>query len=443
MWVERVGKLVPSYLEQRRRAWYAVLDVPVELRSAVGKKRLVQSLKTDSQRVAERRIGAVISRWKTELEALRRADPVARRAHELRTAAERFRAAIADPDDVDPIADTDAIEREYERLEREQGRSAAERFLRIFKAEGELIEPHFDRWVSESRYAAKTLLGVQQVRALLLQRHATVGEVGRREAAAFVAEVLVPGRRPASVNKMLSHLSSFWRWLRKRGVTDAENPWRDQRVPEGARSGEPEERRTPMPEREGAALIAAVDAKASKHPADPVVLRLVASTGMRLEEACGLTAKDLEVRNKVLFVYVREGKTPAAVRWVPVLLPEVTSALRQRAQAGGPLFPELNADKRGDRSPRISQRLGRALRTITKDSSIVAAHSWRHRAATLMEQADVPATTAARLLGHERQGETLGRYSKGPSDAQLIAAARPIVLPVADARRSARASRRV
>ncbi len=433
--VQTCGEAVPSHLELRRRTWYAVLDVPREVRLVIGKKRLVLSLKTDSLKAAERRVGTVVSQWKMEIEAARRMDPVNADAEWLRKSLAEARAADAasTDDDADLAGLTiEAIHKQADAIRMTKGEGVSRRFLRHATAGDDLIEPLWTRWVAESSYTDKTLLSVEQAKTLLLSRHPTAREVGRREAAVFVSEVLTPGRKPASVNKLLSHRSSFWRWLRKRGVVDTENPWRDQRAAEGARKGAPDEgRRLPMPEREGAALIAAVDDKAADHPADPDVLRLVAITGMRLEEACGLTAHDLEERGKVLFAHVREGKTAAAARRVPVVVPAVAAMLRRRAKGGGPLFPELTPDLRGDRSPRISQRLGRALRTITKERAIVAAHSWRHRAATLMEAGGVMPWTIAALLGHERIGESLGRYSKGPSDVQLAGAAACIVLPSA------------
>jgi integrase len=58
------GGMDTRYLEQRRQGWYAVLDVPPKLRSAVGRKRLRVSLKTRDLGVAR------TVRWKG-LEQLR------------------------------------------------------------------------------------------------------------------------------------------------------------------------------------------------------------------------------------------------------------------------------------------------------------------------------------------------------------------------------------
>jgi hypothetical protein len=62
---------MPKYLEQRRRLWYAVLDVPKLLRQAIGKRRFVQSLETDSLHEAESVVQPIIHGWKLEISGAR------------------------------------------------------------------------------------------------------------------------------------------------------------------------------------------------------------------------------------------------------------------------------------------------------------------------------------------------------------------------------------
>ncbi len=57
-----------SYLQKRRRRWYAVLEIPKALRPHFGNKpRFIQSLETDSRIVAQRRVGPVIAPWRSEI----------------------------------------------------------------------------------------------------------------------------------------------------------------------------------------------------------------------------------------------------------------------------------------------------------------------------------------------------------------------------------------
>ena len=55
---------MPSYIEKRRRKYYAVLDVPKSVQSILGRRRFVQSLQTESISVAERKIAPIVLEWK-------------------------------------------------------------------------------------------------------------------------------------------------------------------------------------------------------------------------------------------------------------------------------------------------------------------------------------------------------------------------------------------
>jgi hypothetical protein len=111
---------------------------------------------------------------------------------------------------------------------------------------------------------------------------------------------------------------------------------------------------------------------------------------------------------------------------------EARLAKAQRAQ-DGVLFPELPTDTLGARGKALRRDMVRRLRALgMKDTSLTANHSWRHRARTLMERADVPPWVADFVIGHARPGQGLGRYSQGPSDAQLIAAVKAVPLPSVD-----------
>ena len=68
MWLERLlATFMPSYLQQRRRRWHAILELPKPLRKRFGKPRFVQSLETESRSIAERRVLPVVTAWKKDI----------------------------------------------------------------------------------------------------------------------------------------------------------------------------------------------------------------------------------------------------------------------------------------------------------------------------------------------------------------------------------------
>src|SRR5262249_50888614 len=183
--------------------------------------------------------------------------------------------------------------------------------------------------------------------------------------------------------------------------------------------------RRPFTEIEARDFLAALDG------VDRDVVSVAAVTGMRLEEIAALECPEVTVERSIVWLNIGKGKTDAAIRRVPVVSVEVRKMLAKRkAEDKVRLFHELEADRFGDFGSALSKRVGRKLRGIgLTDPSLVADHSWRHRARTLMEHADVSPWVADALLGHARPGEGLGRYSKGPSDTQLGAAVGGIVMP--------------
>jgi hypothetical protein len=66
-----------DHIERRRQQWYAVLDVPAKLQPVIGKKRLVQSLKTTSRAVAVDRARDLVGAWKRRFRSSAGASPVA------------------------------------------------------------------------------------------------------------------------------------------------------------------------------------------------------------------------------------------------------------------------------------------------------------------------------------------------------------------------------
>lgn len=69
-----------AHLQQRRRRWYAVMHVPPDVRNAFGKRKFVQSLKTQSEAQAQRLAGPVVAHWKELIRQARGQDEIAAEA---------------------------------------------------------------------------------------------------------------------------------------------------------------------------------------------------------------------------------------------------------------------------------------------------------------------------------------------------------------------------
>lgn len=164
----------------------------------------------------------------------------------------------------------------------------------------------------------------------LLVHHSTIEEIDRRAASAFLDDILRPGKAKATVNKKISAYSVYWLWMRKKGYLsqDYHNPWTEQIQKPG--KGEERSRR-PFIEDEALEFFKEVQNNANKFPGDVVICRIMAATGMRLEEVCKVAKEEMTLKGDVAWIYIPEGKTMSSLRTVPVIDPwtvaEITSRL--------------------------------------------------------------------------------------------------------------------
>ena len=61
-----------------------------------------------------------------------------------------------------------------------------------------------------------------------------VGEIDRRTASSFVNEVLVPGRDGNTIHRMLSTYLQLFKYMKRDGIVEGENPFTDQGPPKQA-----------------------------------------------------------------------------------------------------------------------------------------------------------------------------------------------------------------
>jgi integrase len=139
---------------------------------------------------------------------------------------------------------------------------------------------------------------------------------------------------------------------------------------------------------------------------------------------------------------IRDTKTKAGERRVPIhahLRPIVAARLKGK-QPDAFLFDELKASpgRERERTAKASERFTEYRRAIgiderdeTQRQANADFHSFRRWFITKAEQAGQPPHIISAVAGHAegRQGMTLGRYSKGPSEEQLRAVVESVQLP--------------
>lgn len=133
--------------------------------------------------------------------------------------------------------------------------------------------------------------------------------------------------------------------------------------------------------------------------ADQLLVRLLASTGMRLSEAFEIDGEQKE--RGVRYVIVGK-KTDQSLRRVPLpaaVLPYLPKSIKE------PLFA---LTKHKDPSDAASKRLNRFLDDIGITDPRKVAHSLRHRAQDRLRAAGCPEDVRWSILGHEEETVAAG-----------------------------------
>ena len=336
-----------KYLEWHGSKLRVRVKVPKAARAVLGKGKLTYPLHTDSLTEANRLKEFHVLRLKATIKAALLPD--AFRPDDLTVEALRVREAIAAERDGPPKVDYDnplapgqgvivtdeadwAVER-AEAIADEHGKAAAYRFHNLASGKVLPLALNLETWLLQINHAGRTKrdyrIAVRDLRRWLGKRgmEETVQAVTRQLAARYITESLLPGHAVRTVNKAISSLSAYWKWLVKRGDA-VDNPWAGQLLPKPKQHRQGEGiRKRPFTDGEVATLLSG--------PADRMLadlMRIAALSGMRIEEICSLRVADCADN---LFT-IAFAKTPAGQRQVPihsVLQPIVTARCEGKGAA--------------------------------------------------------------------------------------------------------------
>ena len=306
-----------SYLQKRRRRWYAVLEIPKALRPHFGNKpRFVQSLETDSRTVAERRVLPVVVAWKKEIAAARNEpvdDDAAYWRRTLRNAkTEEQRQAILMQIDyaawdigainVENIGDPPSNDPEAQQF--------------YASATGQLVPftEHLDEWLSTSRATAKTKDMQRSDVKRFAREFKMVQDVARPEVRRWITKLMnEDGLAPKTVQRILSALRGYWRYLQSIGVAgEDDEPFSKLDVARQNKRTSPRSTRQPFEPGDVVRLLEAAIKLVDENLAD--LIRLGMWTGCRIEELCALKVEQVKDDH----FSVGDAKTKAGWRDVPI-----------------------------------------------------------------------------------------------------------------------------
>ncbi|MDW4500064.1 tyrosine-type recombinase/integrase [Sulfitobacter sp. D35] len=395
---------MPRYLERRRRRWYAVLDIPKDVREPFGKKRHVESLGTDSLSEAERLVLPKIALWKSQFQALRSGSNDA-----LHVLAEQWRAEFSSAD-ADVLETLDGLLQDKAEEIAWRNPKAASRFNEIVRGESISLEIHVDRWLASLTGAPKSTDMKRSDVRRFIEVFPYSSDVSQQGVQGWIYDLETQNRlKSGTVTRIISACRGYWQFLIKHRIVEvADDPFAKLSiVKRKRRSSGGQDKRQPFSTEE---VIELLDhAQRKDDPQLAAVIQLGMWTGCRIEELCSLKLEHLSEDS----FRVDDAKSEAGLRTVPIhsqLAPTLEHLIRDSTD--GYVVSGLTFNKYGDRSNAVGKRFGTLKKRLGHGPNKVF-HSIRKTVATLLENAGVPENVAADILGHDKDTMTYGLYSGG------------------------------
>ncbi|HIE2416445.1 TPA: tyrosine-type recombinase/integrase [Pseudomonas aeruginosa] len=222
-------------------------------------------------------------------------------------------------------------------------------------------------------------------------------------------------------------LNTFWNFATKkdRGFRDKyknlKNPFKDHEFTELRRGTASDKKRRAFTKPEIERLYSEAKKADRQRLADAI--KIASYTGARIEEICQLRVVDVIKEDGLDCLHIREGKTTAAVRHVPIH-PKIVKDIKRLVNSSddGFLLATAEGGKYKTKSKGISSEFSIFKKSLGFDRRCVF-HSFRKSVITMLERADAKNLVIMSIVGHE-PGKflnlTFDRYSEGPTPAAKL-----------------------
>jgi len=237
--------------------------------------------------------------------------------------------------------------------------------------------------------------------AFLVGRDAMLSSVDKQLVREYLAGLVADGFAPPSIQRKVSTIRSFYRYLRNEGLVHID-PMLGVRGPR-------RERRLPhfLTQPQIDTLIATADGDKPNELRDRAVLELLYAAGLRVSEIAGLDVRSVDLDQRTVIVFGKGSKErqvmigAPAVRAIERYLRDARPQLATGAQAA--LF--LNRDG-GRMSQRAVQIMVRRYAMAAGIDRSVHPHLLRHTFATHMLEGGAELRVVQTLLGHANVNTT-------------------------------------
>lgn len=453
------GRSDRQYLKLRGNVWWLNYPIPADLRphflSAAGKPRdhIVESLRTPVLPEANRIKHARIAYWNLQFkqkaqEAAGTLSPdIARALHWRETLKAANDARLPDSDESEKDILLGQVEIEAERIERQAGPEAAQRWAELAShIHRSTLRTGWNEWMAQCEFTPGTRTKYTRILdeflGYLKQDDAFADTVTRKVALGYVdwLNTQAVTKRGTEATPLayetkkarITALSSFWAdYLEhKEYVPFGSNPWRSQKITGQRKSqhGDDDTKR-PYTEDEIVALLNGPELQKGAAYTKALLLELYTVgfyTGARLDEICSLTLRDIREIEDGYLLKIRKAKTKAGQREIPVLHPIPVAVLKRlivgRTDPDAQLWASFKPGGPDDKLSWHPQKaLGRYRDSIGLGTE-TDFHSTRRNFTTHLESCEVNWLSVQRYVGHATKDITSRVYSRPTAEGMRAVA---------------------
>ena len=446
-----------DFLVNKGGIWHVRLDLPAEVREAFGGRRvLTKSLKTGVKTEAHALKLKWLDLWKRQINDAR-TKPIEDFREEIVYITERYQEQIKDELRAPPNYHQFLVDSDEDPLEKLRERPSFKRSVEIkevidkYRLKNELKDEAISIMAGHSEYSPKTPFIKKRLEDFEKYEKETRGVAHRtvdshiKRLKSFdkflkdnekelnfdaVSEFLQTLDLAAKTKKQyIFSLNTFWNFATKkdRGFREKyknlKNPFKDHEFTELRRGTASDKNRRAFTKPEIERLYSEAKKADRQRLADAI--KIASYTGARIEEICQLRVVDVIKEDGIDCLHIREGKTTAAVRHVPIH-PKLAKDIKRLISASedGYLLKTAAGGKYETKSKGISSEFSIFKKALGFDRRCVF-HSFRKSVITMLERADAKNLVIMSIVGHEPGkflNMTFDRYSEGPTPAAKLIA---------------------
>ena len=402
-----------KHIEKRRRVYYAMLNIPAAVRPAFNNKRkFLKSLETESISQAQVRVLPIIAEWKNQIEIAKgksTGDKFLDTVDLLRRDAQRLR-GLGFPEGEIQAAQEDVAMNAALGNEHTNDRGDGGKLLdavSVASDEKLLLSEHIDSYLNTKSVTPKTNDMIRRDLVRFTSKFRFADDATNRAVRDWAGiEMEEANLALATRRRILSACRGYWDYLAYRKSLDLSPPFHKALPPKPKKltKSEVKDKRRAFRVNDYHKLL-----NACEHDPLTDLIRLGAYTGCRIEELCALKLTNVYSDR----IEIEYGKTEAGWRTVPIH-PHISQTVARLVDTSEDdyLLTRLTFNQYGDRSNAIGKRFGRLKDKLGYGKHYVF-HSLRKGFATQLENAKVPESDVARLMGHQMSGISFGNYSDG------------------------------